>query len=105
MGRNKHSRNSALKMTLGSIKPEDKTSFGELRKKLPEIARAGHPYDFVFNYLGIRYCTKDKYGIFKLSWLVTNAITGEQKEFYTKDYVGKTGKVVWRRLASDMRKV
>lgn len=102
---NKRSRNSAMRMTLGGLREKDFTEFNELRKTLPEVASKGKPVDLVYNYLGIRYMTKDEYGMFRLSWLVTNGITGVQKVFYTKDYVGKTGKVLWRSLASDMRKV
>ena len=103
--KNNHNTNSALKKAIEALQLGGQYPGKALAGKLVETAKKGLPGDFQFNQWNIRYIIKDKYGLFCLHWLVSNGISGTQKEFFTKDYVGKTGKVVWRRLASDMRKV
>lgn len=76
----------------------------ELKTILRAVATKG-PTEFRFNYHLIHYNIKDEYGNFKLHWLVCNGITGNHQVFFTKDYIGKTGKVRWIDLARDMRKV
>lgn len=102
---NNHCTNSALKKAIEAVQRCEMYPNTILPYKLKEAAEKGLPGDFPFNQWNIRYNTKNKYGIFSPQWLVSNGISGTQKVFYTKDYVGKTGKVLWRSLASDIRKV
>lgn len=102
---NNHNANNALKKAVEALQQVGQYPAMALPGKLLEMAKKGLPGDFQFNQWNIRYLTKDKYGIFCLHWLVSNGISGTQKVFYTKDYVGDRGKIYWRRLAGDMRKV
>lgn len=103
--RNNHSMNSALRKAVESLKRCEAEPASILPSKLLKTAEKGLPCEFQFNQWSIRYLTKDKFGVFCLHWLVSNGISGVQKTFYTRDYVSPNGKVYWRRLAGDMRKV
>ena len=103
--RNNHCPNSALKRAIEALQKVKMTPASTLPSKVAEIAKKGAPTEFNFNQWNIRYLTKDKYGVFCLHWLVSNGISGNQKYLYNKDYISPNGKVYWRRLAGDMRKV
>ena len=77
--------------------PEENMSL--LPAKLKEVARAGKKTKFQFNHLGIRYQTMDRHGNICFRWLVSNGISGNQETYYTKDFMSKNGKVLWRILA------
>ena len=72
---------------------------------LKETAYTGRPNAFQFNHLRIQFFTKDSEGVYNLHWLVTNAISGEHKYFYNKEWVGKKGNIRWRDMAYKMYKV
>ena len=103
--KNNHCLNSALKRAVESLQRCEMYPNTFLPHMLKERAEKGLPGDFSFNQWNIRYNTKDKLGIFRLHWIVSNGISGNQKIFYTINYIGKTGKVRWRQLASDITKV
>ena len=101
---NNHCDNSLFLRAVDGLQINDKSTYKELYKKLEEVANTGKPTEFQFNYLRIRFCTKDKYQRFCLHWEVANALSGLKKTFYQKDFVGKKGGVNWRRLASAIRR-
>lgn len=103
--KNLYSTNSALRRAVQSLTQFKEEKASTLPGKLRDVATSGHPCEFQFNHLRIRYLTKDKEGTFKLFWLVSNGISGVQKTFYTRDYVSPRGRILWRSLAADMRKV
>ena len=72
---------------------------------LRETAMKGGPADVRFNHWLIHYNILDEFGTFKLHWIVCNGVTGRSKTFFTKDWVSKSGNVMWRKLASAMVKV
>lgn len=92
--------NAATRMT-----KYGKRYWGEMYRVLRELANTGKPAEFQFNHLRIKYLTKDKYGNFKPHWIVADGISGQVKEFYTKDYVSDAGYILWKKMSIDMRKV
>lgn len=103
---NNYDTEDALKRATEALSGTRKESYHHLPGKLQEVARRGLPCDFQFNEHRFRYHTKDETGMFRLYWLVTNAISGRQAYFYQKDYINpKTGKIRWAGLAKEMRKV
>ena len=78
---------------------------GDFYKVIKEVASQGKAAEFYFNEFGIKYNIKDELGMFRLTWIVTNKLSGMQKIFYTRDWVGKTGKIRWRNLAASMLRV
>lgn len=105
MRRNNHSENSAVSRATAALKETGRENYRLLPSRLKETAEKGLPGEFQFNHLRFRYITRDRSGIFRLYWLVTNGISGAQKYFYNKDYVSDTGKVRWRDMVRDMKKV
>lgn len=102
---NDYSEDSALKNAVEALSTVNKESHILLPGRLLEVARKGKPAEIQFNQFRIRYFTKDEDGLFRLYWLVTNGISGRQKYFYSKDWIGKTGKMRWMNLAKAMRLV
>ena len=98
--KNNHCDNSLFLRAVEGLQINDKSTYKELYKKLEEVANTGKPAEFQFNYLRIRFCTKDKFYRFCLHWEVANALSGLKKTYYQKDYLGAGGGVYWRRLAS-----
>lgn len=90
---------SALREAVLQMDKTPETPKRFLPAKLKEIARSGKKTKFQFNHLGIRYQPLLKDGILYLRWTVSNGMTGEQKTYYTKDFMSKNGKVLWRALA------
>ena len=80
-------------------------NFKELCSALRELAMKGCPAEMMFNEYLIHFNSKDEYGNFRLHFYVVNKVTGSCKVFETKAYVGASGKVMWRRLGSDMIRV
>lgn len=103
--KNLYSTNSALRRAVRSLTQFKEEKANTLPGKLRDVATAGHPCEFQFNHLRIRYLTKDETGVFRLYWLVTNAISGRQRYLYNIDYVSPRGRILWRKMASDMKKV
>ena len=68
--------------------------------RLKEIARTKGPGRYQFNHLGIWYRVKDEYNNICLRWTISNGISGRQETYYTKDFMSKNGKVLWRILAA-----
>ena len=98
--KNNHCDNSLFLRAVEGLQINDKSTYKELYKKLEEVANTGKPAEFQFNYLRIRFCTKDKFYRFCLHWEVANALSGLKKTYYQKDYLGAGGGIYWRRLAS-----
>lgn len=103
--RNNHNTNQVLKRAVAGLLDAGGGNYHLLPSRLKEVAEKGLPCEFQFNHLRIRYLTRDKEGTFKLFWLVTNAISGRQRYLYNIDYVSPRGRILWRSLAADMRKV
>ena len=100
---NNFSENAVLQRAVRALAETGKDDYRKLPGMLRETACKGRPAEIQFNHLRIRYCTKDDLGQFKLYWFVTNAISGRQVYFYTKDWVGENGQVRWMSLAKAMR--
>ena len=79
--------------------------FRELYTALREAAMKGGPCEFRFNHYLLHYNVKDEFGNFLLHWHCVNGVTGRSKIFLNKDYVSPRGNVLWRKMASDMKKV
>lgn len=103
--RNNHNTNQVLKRAVAGLLDAGGGNYHLLPSRLKEVAEKGLPCEFQFNHLRIRYHTRDKEGTFKLFWLVTNGISGRQRYLYNIDYVSPRGRVLWRKMAGDMRKV
>ena len=103
--KNNHCLNSALKRAVEALQRAEVKEDTTLPVKTSQIARKGLPTEFFWKHWNIRYLTKDRQGVFCLHWIVSNGISGTQRTFYTRDYVGKSGNVNWRKLSSDMKKV
>lgn len=91
---------AALRAAVNALENTPDESPNLLPGRLKDIARKGKRASFQFNHLGIRYQVKDKEGNVCPRWLVSNAITGRQTTYNTKDFMSKTGKVLWRYLAA-----
>lgn len=96
---------AALKRATQALSQVGKTRFVKLPGMLKEMAYKGKPGEFQFNHLRIKYFTRDELGMFNLHWLVINAVSGTQKFFYTKDWIGERGNIHWRDMAYKMYKV
>ena len=77
----------------------------DLSTVLRETAMRGGPAEVRLNHWLIHYNVLDEFGNFKLHWIVCNGVTGRHKTFYTKEWVSKSGNVMWRKLAYAMGKV
>lgn len=102
---NNFKENAVLERAVRALSKSSNDGWRKLPGTLKETACKGRPAEFQFNHLRIRYCTKDELGQFKLYWLVSNAISGRQEYFYTKDWVGGNGQVRWMKLAKAIRSV
>ena len=100
---NNWTENGQLALAVAGLTKLGHRNYKDLPKVLRDVAMSGKPADFQFNIYHIKYCTKDRVGAMCLHWVVTNGILGTQKIFRTKDFVGKTGKVLWGKLAKEMR--
>lgn len=103
--RNHYSESAVLERAVRALSQSRKDDYHKLPGMLRETACKGRPAEIQFNHLRIRYCTRDELGQFKLFWLVTNAISGRQEYFYSKDWVSDNGQVRWMKLAKAIRNV
>lgn len=104
MRKDSYNENELLKRSLKAIGVEDNKTWMLLPNILKETALGGKPTEFQFNHIRVRYHIQD-HGLFVLWWTVVNAITGNAAKFYSKDYIGKSGKMRWKHLACEMKKV
>lgn len=102
--RNIYDLNALLGESL-RITKYDRMNQQDLYKVLREVAMRSTPAEFRYNHLLIHYNVKDEWENFKLHWIVTNRLSGRQKIFNTVDYVGKTGRILWKKLGGEMNKV
>lgn len=103
--RNRNNPETAMERAMKGLPEVEEMEFTKFYNMLSELARTGKPGEFFYKDKHIRYHTKDEHGKHKLFWLVTNGISGRQAYFYNMDYVTPKGRVKWRRMASDMKKV
>lgn len=73
--------------------------FVVLVEKVSEIARKGAKKEVSWRHLTLRYFPE----VGKFYFKVTNPLTGTTRDYRTKDFVGKTGKMKWRTLASAIK--
>lgn len=103
MPRNYYSPDRELELAAARITKYGRKNFADMPKVIKAMAMAGKPAETQFNQYRIKYQTRDKLGTFKLHWIVSDGILGTQRVLYTKDFVGKTGKILWKKLAMAMR--
>lgn len=106
MKKNNYCENTLYKRAIEGLSViKDDQTYDELCRKLKEISWRGEPCEYQWNYLRIRYNTRDKHSSgFRLYFEVVNAISGLKKVFFQKDYVDSKGGIRWRRLASAVRR-
>lgn len=102
---NFYTPNKVLSRAIEDLSKIGQRKVRELPGELRKVAEKGVPDEIQFNQWRLRYCIKDREGVFKLHWFVVNAISGNNTIIYNKDYIGKTGKMRWRDLASAVKKV
>lgn len=89
---------------LQSLQNDEMDSYSTLLEKVRETARKGVKTEFTWRHLRIAYFVRDEFGNFKnFRFHVTNPLTGVQKYYYTKDFMGVTGTIKWATLASRIK--
>ena len=95
---------AALREAVMAMEKTPEQALSKLPALLRDTARKGKKTKLQFNHLGIRYQIRDKDGGISFRWLVSNGLTGRQETYYTKDFMSKNGKVLWRFLAAKINR-
>ena len=78
--------------------------FEVLTDKLREINQKGKKEEFMWRSLAFTFYPLDANRRVDLRWVVSNPLTGNQAMFRPRDYQGKRGGIMYRRMASAMIK-